>query len=105
MDMEQATKPHPMRVAIVEDEPIACREIERGLGRRADYEIESFADGHAFVQRMKAIHFDLLLCDLKLPGMGRPDISSARLRPTTKDERNSTGYCVLSYKTVQSYHY
>jgi hypothetical protein len=30
--------------------------------------------------------------------MGRPDISPARLRPTTKDERNSTDYCVLSYK-------
>jgi hypothetical protein len=30
--------------------------------------------------------------------MGRPDISPARLRPTTKEERNSTGYCVLSYK-------
>nr|WP_321403104.1 sigma-54 dependent transcriptional regulator [uncultured Desulfobacter sp.] len=67
--MEQPTTPYPMRVAIVDDEPIACREIARGLSRRSDYEIESFADGDAFVQRMKAVHFDLLLCDLKLPGM------------------------------------
>ena len=58
-----------MRVAIVDDEPIACREIARGLSRRSDYEIETFADGDAFVKRMKAVHFDLLLCDLKLPGM------------------------------------
>ncbi|WP_020586595.1 sigma-54-dependent transcriptional regulator [Desulfobacter curvatus] len=86
MGMEETTKPLPMRVAIVDDEPIACREIERGLSRRADYEIESFADGHAFVQRMKAVHFDLLLCDLKLPGMDGMEVLSTvkKLSPDTE---------------------
>ncbi len=66
----------PMRVAIVDDEPIACREIERGLSRRSDYEIESFGDGETFVQRMKTTHFDLLLCDLKLPGIDGIEVLS-----------------------------
>jgi transcriptional regulator of acetoin/glycerol metabolism len=33
--MEHPTTPHPMRIAIVDDDPIACREIARGLSRRA----------------------------------------------------------------------
>ncbi|WP_321492757.1 sigma-54 dependent transcriptional regulator [uncultured Desulfobacter sp.] len=65
-----------MRVAIVDDEPIACREIARGLSRRADYEIESFADGESFLKRMETVRFDLLLCDLKLPGMDGMEVLS-----------------------------
>jgi DNA-binding NtrC family response regulator len=86
MGMEEITKPLSMRVAIVDDEPIACREIERGLSRRADYEIESFGDGHTFVQRMKATHFDLLLCDLKLPGMNGMEVLSTvkKVSPDTE---------------------
>ena len=74
--MEEIRKPLTMRVAIVDDEPIACREIQRGFSRRADYEIESFGDGESFLQRMKTVRFDLLLCDFKLPGMDGLDVLS-----------------------------
>ncbi len=83
----------PMRVAIVDDEPIACREIERGLSRRADYEIESFGDGETFVQRMKTTHVDLLLCDLKLPGMdGMEVLSTVKKRSPDTEVIIFTGF-------------
>jgi len=59
----------PMRVAIIDDEPIACREIKKGLARRTDFEIETFLDGESALKRMEKALFDLVLCDLKLPGM------------------------------------
>jgi len=58
-----------MKVAIIDDETIACREIKNGLSRRTDYEIEIFFDGESALERMGDRVFDLVLCDLKLPGM------------------------------------
>jgi DNA-binding NtrC family response regulator len=59
----------PMRVAIIDDEPIACREMKKGLARRTDFEIETFLDGESALKRMETALFDLVLCDLRLPGM------------------------------------
>ena len=59
----------PMRVAIIDDEPIACREIKKGLARRTDFDIETFWDGESALKRMETVSFDLVLCDLRLPGM------------------------------------
>jgi two-component system response regulator AtoC len=64
----------PMRVAIIDDEPIARREIKRGLARRTNFEIETFPDGESALERMKTALFDLVLCDLKLPGMDGLDV-------------------------------
>ncbi len=58
-----------MRVAIIDDEPIACREIKKGLVRRTDLQIETFLDGESALKRMETAPFDLILCDLRLPGM------------------------------------
>jgi two-component system response regulator AtoC len=76
----------PMRVAIIDDEPIARREIKRGLARRTNFEIETFPDGESALERMKTALFDLVLCDLKLPGMDGLDVlKSVRKRfPQTR---------------------
>jgi len=58
-----------MRVAVIDDEPIACREIKKGLARRTDFEVETFPDGESALKRMESAPFDLVLCDLRLPGM------------------------------------
>jgi len=63
-----------MRVAIIDDEPIACREIKRGLARRTDFEIETFKDGESALKRMEMVLFDLILCDLRLPGIDGLDV-------------------------------
>jgi len=58
-----------MRVAVIDDEPIACREIKKGLARQTDFEIETFLDGESALERMETAPFDLVLCDLRLPGL------------------------------------
>lgn len=58
-----------MRVAIIDDESIACREIKRGIARRTDFEIETFPDGESALKRMEDALFDLVICDLRLPGL------------------------------------
>jgi len=67
--MDHVKNISPMRVAIIDDEPIACREIKKGLSRRTDFEIETFLDGESALKRMETVSFDLVLCDLRLPGM------------------------------------
>ncbi len=67
--MDHVKNISPMRVAIIDDEPIACREIKKGLARRTDFDIETFWDGESALKRMETVSFDLVLCDLRLPGM------------------------------------
>ncbi len=57
-----------LRVAVIDDEPIACREIQRGLARDL-YMIETFGDGESALKKMSIDPFDLILCDIKLPKM------------------------------------
>ena len=66
MDMNNFSQ--PFRVAVIDDEAIACREIGRGL-TKDHYTIETFGDGNSALKKMLADPFDLILCDLKLPGM------------------------------------
>ena len=58
-----------MRVAVIDDEPITLREIKKGLERRTDFEVETFADGESAIARMGKKTFHLVICDLKLPGI------------------------------------
>jgi len=60
---------NPMRVAVVDDEPIACREIKKGFSRKTDFNVETFLDGESVLERMGDHPFDLIVCDLRLPGM------------------------------------
>ncbi len=66
MDMNNVSQ--QFRVAVIDDEAIACREIGRGLAKD-HYTIETFGDGNSALKKMLADPFDLILCDMKLPGM------------------------------------
>ncbi len=54
------------RVAVIDDEPVACREIKRWL-EKDRYTVETFLEGKPAVTRMHQAGFDLVLCDLRLP--------------------------------------
>jgi two-component system response regulator AtoC len=57
-----------LRVAVIDDEPIACREIQRGL-TKDNYKVETFGDGKTALEIMAAEPFDLVICDVKMPSM------------------------------------
>jgi DNA-binding response OmpR family regulator len=52
------------RVALIDDDPIACREMKRTL-QKDRYLIETFCDGESALKMMEQAPFDLIICDLK----------------------------------------
>jgi DNA-binding NtrC family response regulator len=63
----------PFKIAVVDDEPIVCRETKRALVKE-HYEVETFSDGETALQRLAQTDFDLILCDLRLPGLSGLDL-------------------------------
>lgn len=59
----------PPRILVVDDEPYMCDVCSRTL-QRGGYEVVSSSDPQVAAQRLRsAQHFDLLLTDIKMPGM------------------------------------
>ena len=71
--MSQSKIPHKARVAVIDDEAITRREIQRGLARD-QFTVETFGDGESALKRIATEPFDLIFCDLRLPGMGGLDV-------------------------------
>jgi len=64
------------RIAVIDDEAIVRREIKRALSKKP-YEVETFADGESALARFAETEFDLVLSDLRLPGMSGLDVLKA----------------------------
>jgi DNA-binding NtrC family response regulator len=56
------------RILIVDDEPSLRKVLRAHLGR-AGYEVETAEDGHAAVRALEESPFDLVVSDLRMPGM------------------------------------
>ena len=50
----------PFRIAVIDDEPIVCRELKRGL-LKENYIVETFLDGDSALARFEQADFDLVL--------------------------------------------
>jgi len=62
------------KVWVVDDEPLVRRVLVRLLSRRG-MEVESFPDGlDAYMAARNGAHFDLLVTDLLMPGMGGSEL-------------------------------
>ncbi|MCR6662135.1 MAG: LytTR family DNA-binding domain-containing protein [Luteimonas sp.] len=60
----------PLRVIIVDDEPLARRGLEIRLGDHADVEIVGqFGDGASAITALRAHRPDLMFLDVQMPGM------------------------------------
>ncbi len=64
-----AVPPRPMRILVVEDEA-GVAGVLSGLLRRLGHVAEVAGDGRDALQRVEADPYDLLIVDLKMPGMG-----------------------------------
>ncbi|MHB8790913.1 MAG: sigma-54-dependent transcriptional regulator [Desulfobulbaceae bacterium] len=60
---------NPMRVAVIDDEETAARQIQRVLEQEG-FEVETFGLGYAFIGRMRQNPFHLAFIDLQLPDIG-----------------------------------
>ncbi len=56
------------RILVVDDEP-AVRDLLAKTLATADYEVETAPDGPTAIERLRASEYDLLITDLKMPGM------------------------------------
>ncbi len=61
--------PKSMKILVVEDEA-GVAGVLSGLLRRLGHEAEVARDGHDALKRVEAALYDLLIVDLKMPGMG-----------------------------------
>ncbi len=64
------------RIAVIDDEAVACREIRRAM-EKAGCRVETFSDGESALKKMAHTPFDLVLCDLRLPGMDGLEVLEA----------------------------
>jgi len=64
------------RIAVVDDEAIVVREIKRSLSKQG-YEVETFLDGESALEQLARQDFDLLISDLRLPGISGLDLLKA----------------------------
>lgn len=64
---EDGSPYHP-RILVADDEEAVSDLLAKGL-RLAEYEVETAPDGPAALEKLRAEEFDLLITDLKMPGM------------------------------------
>jgi len=67
-----ATAARRRRILVVEDEPYLRKAYRRILASR--YEVIDVGSGEEALARMRAEHFDLVLCDLQMPAMSGADL-------------------------------
>ncbi|MFT3773997.1 MAG: response regulator [Minicystis sp.] len=79
--MTLATDIHP-RILVIDDEPDICETLESVLSL-AGYAVSTAASGAAAIERAKGEAFDLVITDLRMPGLSGVDTVAAlkRLNP------------------------
>ena len=72
-DRSPATPSTPTRTArqrvLVVDDEASIRDLLSKTLALAEYDVDTAADGTAALDRMRAVNYDLLIADLKMPGM------------------------------------
>jgi len=73
------------RIAVIDDEPIVCREMTRFLSNEP-YTVEAFSDGESALKRAVEASFDVVLSDLRMSGMDGMEVLRAvhKLSPETE---------------------
>jgi two-component system response regulator AtoC len=85
------------RIAVVDDEAIVLREIKRHLSKQG-YDIETFMDGESALERLTREDFDLLISDLRLPGISGLDL----LKAVCKHNSHCETILITAHGTVDS---
>jgi DNA-binding LytR/AlgR family response regulator len=66
-----------LRAVVADDEPLSLRRLELGLGRIADLKVVGSAqDGETARQLIRTLRPDLVLLDIKMPGLSGVDLAA-----------------------------
>ena len=77
------TENKTIRVCIIDDEPIACRRIQRLLKDDVEIDIvQTCNDGEDAVDAIQQLHPDLIFLDVQMPGMDGFEVLKS-LKPET----------------------
>ncbi len=63
----------PKKLLVIDDEP-AIREGVRRILESESFKVETFANGHSALERIRQESFDLVITDLKMPGISGMDV-------------------------------
>lgn len=64
------------RMMVIDDDQVIRKGLKRIL-EQAGYEVEDFASGHLAIEELQLQSFDLVITDLKMPGMSGLDVLKA----------------------------
>ena len=62
----------PKRLLVIDDEA-NMRHMLSTVLKKADYEVDTAADGSEGLQMIQGAHYDFVLCDIKMPKMNGMD--------------------------------
>ena len=85
------------RILVVDDEMIVCDSCQRILEEEG-YEVETALSGKEAFEKMKTHPFDIVITDLKMPGIGGMEI----LKSFRKDYPDSIIIMITGFSTVET---
>jgi CheY-like chemotaxis protein len=71
---EAGLSPGDVRILVADDEPAVARALKRAL---KEYDVEVVADGASALAKWAEASFDLMFCDLMMPGLMGSDVYAA----------------------------
>jgi len=85
------------RILVVDDESIVCESCQRIL-QEEGYEVECTQDGKEAFEKMRANPFDVVITDLKMPGIDGMDV----LKILQKDYPETIIIMITGFSTVET---
>ena len=86
------------KIAVIDDEAIVCREVKRALSKEENWQVETFQDGESALARFDKAAFDLVLCDLRLPGLNGLEL----LKAVRSNYPNCEFIIITAFSTVDT---
>jgi DNA-binding NtrC family response regulator len=85
------------RILVVDDEMIVCESCQRIL-QEENYEVECVFSGQEAIERMKANPFDIVITDLKMPGIDGMEV----LKSIREDYPDTVVIMITGFSTVET---